>query len=185
MVVRASRHCILHTWFAERARAAAADPRAAALDDAPRSGRPPKITVEQRCQLIQLACERPQDAKKPVPFRNVWTHRSLAEGFKLLTGVSISASEVGRILRFEELRPHRSIDEKPMQALARIHPTRVDPRDASLRHEYEYKRNGTQSLLGASWRGAQAANEPLNVIIDFTADEVPWLVFGEKDVEHR
>jgi transposase len=160
----------------------AGDPRAVSLSDAPRSGRPPTITVEQRCQLVQLACERPQAAKKPLPFRNVWTHRSLAEGFKLLTGVSISASEVGRILRFEELRPHRirqwlkcsdpefehkarrvcrlylrppedgvvlSIDEKPMQALSRIHPTRVDPRDASLRHEYEYKRNGTQCLLGA------------------------------------
>lgn len=159
-----------------------ADPRAATLLDAPRSGRPSRITVAQRCQLIALACERPADAEKPVPFRDIWTHESLAQGFRLLTGVSISASEVGRILRFENLRPHRvrqwlkstdpefevkakrvcqlylrppqdgvviSIDEKPLQALERIHPTKVDPRDGALRHEYEYRRKGTQSLLGA------------------------------------
>ncbi|MCP4446529.1 MAG: hypothetical protein GY811_14465 [Myxococcales bacterium] len=32
------------------------------------------------------------------------------------------------------------VDEKPMQVLERKHPTHVDPRDGSVRYEYEYKR---------------------------------------------
>jgi transposase len=41
------------------------------------------------------------------------------------------------------------VDEKPLQVLERKHPTRVDPRDASVRFEYEYVRHGTQALLAA------------------------------------
>lgn len=40
------------------------------------------------------------------------------------------------------------IDEKPMQALARKHPTTVGPH-AVVRREFEYKRHGTGVLLGA------------------------------------
>ncbi len=40
------------------------------------------------------------------------------------------------------------IDEKPMQALGRKHPTRIGPR-AVVRYEYEYKRHGTRPLLAA------------------------------------
>jgi transposase len=89
---------------------------------------------------------------------------------------------VGRILRFEDLRPHRvrqwlkseapaflskaeavcqlylqppkdavvvCVDEKPLQVLERRYATRVDPRDASVRFEYEYVRHGMQALLAA------------------------------------
>jgi transposase len=112
----------------------------------------------------------------------VWTYRSLAEAVARRTGQAISTSEVGRILRFEDLRPHRvrqwlksedpeflskaeavcrlylhppkgavvvCVDEKPLQVLERKHATRVDPRDASVRFEYEYIRHGTQALLAA------------------------------------
>lgn len=40
------------------------------------------------------------------------------------------------------------VDEKPMQALERIHPTHSGP-DGTVRHEYEYKRHGTRVLLAA------------------------------------
>jgi hypothetical protein len=43
----------------------------------------------------------------PAPFRDIWTYKSLAEALVKRTGHSISTSEVGRILRFEDLRPHR------------------------------------------------------------------------------
>jgi transposase len=158
------------------------DPRASSLTDAPRSGRPSRITVELRCALIRLACERPEGEERPKSFRDVWTYGSLATAFERETGVSISASEVGRVLRYEKIRPHRvrqwlkcsdpefaskakrvcalylrppsdgvviSVDEKPLQALERKYPTTVDPRDGSLRREYEYIRHGTQTLLGA------------------------------------
>jgi hypothetical protein len=131
---------------------------------------------------VQLACARPEGCKSPAPFRDLWTYRSLAEAVARRTGQTISTSEVGRILRFEELRPHRvrqwlksedpaflskaeavcqlylhppkdaivvCVDEKPLQVLERKFPTRVDPRDASVRFEYEYVRHGTQALLAA------------------------------------
>lgn len=83
------------------------DPCLASLEDRERSGRPAEIPVEIRCRLIQLACHRPDEAKKPAPFRDIWTYASLADALEEASGYRISVSEVGRILRFEDLRPHR------------------------------------------------------------------------------
>ena len=46
------------------------------LSDVPRSGRPIQITAEQRCQIIALACEAPQDAGRPI---SQWTGREIAD----------------------------------------------------------------------------------------------------------
>jgi transposase len=81
-----------------------ADPTTSGLLDAHRSGRPAEVPVWVRCKLVQLACDRP--ARK-VPFRDVWTHGSLASELHRVTGFRLSESEVGRILRNAELRPHR------------------------------------------------------------------------------
>lgn len=159
-----------------------AAPSRETLEDAPRCGRPAYIPVAVRCQLVQLACARPEDDDCPAPFRDLWTYASLAEALEDRTGYRISVSEVGRILRYEGLRPHRvrqwlksedpeflekadlicrlylrppkdavvvCVDEKPLQVLERRYPTRVDPRDGSVRYEYEYIRHGTQALLAA------------------------------------
>ncbi|MCH9682256.1 MAG: IS630 family transposase [Deltaproteobacteria bacterium] len=153
-----------------------------ALDDRQRSGRPNSISIALRCRLVQLACDRPENEERPAAFRDVWTYASLADALEHETGRRISTSEVGRILRFEGLRPHRvrqwlkstdpefdakakrvcklylrppkgavvvCVDEKPLQVLERKHPTHVDPRDGSVRYEYEYKRHGIQALLAA------------------------------------
>ena len=158
------------------------DPHVDTLEDQERSGRPRRIGLPTRCRLIQLACERPAGDERPKRFRDIWTYASLASALEAKTGERISVSEVGRILRFEDLRPHRvrqwlkstdpdfdvkakkvcelyldppkgavvvSVDEKPLQVLSRKHPTHVDPRDGSVRYEYEYKRHGTQALLAA------------------------------------
>ncbi len=77
------------------------------LEDGERCGRPAQIPVEIRCQLVQLACHRPDDEEDPAPFRDIWTHASLSDALAKSTGYRISVSEVGRILRFEDLRPHR------------------------------------------------------------------------------
>lgn len=157
-------------------------PRLVGLLDSPRSGRPATIPVAVRCRLVQLACERPDDLKKPPPFRDIWTHASLADALEDDCGHRLSVSEVGRTLRFEKIRPHRvrqwlkssdpdfmtkakrvcrlylnapkdavvvCVDEKPMQVLERKHATHTNPRDGSVRYEYEYKRHGTQCLLAA------------------------------------
>gem|GEM_PF-6454930 len=65
------------------------------------------INISLRCCLAQLACERPENLNRPVSSRDLWTYASLADAFQRETGRRISTSEVGRILRFERLRPHK------------------------------------------------------------------------------
>jgi transposase len=158
----------------------AAAPSLEALEDADRSGRPSKVPLSIRCQLVRLACERPNH--EIMRFRDVWTYASLAGVLAAKTGYRLSTSEIGRILRFKEIRPHHikqwlhsedpdflpkaeavcdlylnpppgavvvCVDEKPMQALERRHPTHVSAEDGTVRYEYEYKRHGTQVLLAA------------------------------------
>jgi transposase len=82
----------------------AADPRMSTLSDQPRSGRPPQVPLAVRAKLISIACERPEDDK--TPFRTLWTHETLQAALLLATGVRISTSEIGRILRNAAIRPH-------------------------------------------------------------------------------
>lgn len=77
-----------------------------ALKDAQRSGRPARVTVATRCELIKVACQRPAD-RPTAPFRDIWTYEALSRELHRLTGVQLSRSEIGRILRTEDLRPHR------------------------------------------------------------------------------
>ena len=153
---------------------------AESLDDAKRSGRPPRISVASRCGIIKLACARPED--NHAPFRDVWTHAALRDAFVLESGITISLSEIGRILRAEGLRPHRMrlwlhspdpdfagkvericklyctippgatvlcIDEKPMQVTSRKYPSKPSRRRRDGRWEFEYRRHGTLTLIGA------------------------------------
>lgn len=46
------------------------------LADAPRAGRPARITAEQYCQLVALACEAPGPAGRPI---SQWSGREVAE----------------------------------------------------------------------------------------------------------
>jgi transposase len=83
----------------------AANPCVASLEDMPRSGRPPSVPLEVRLKLVSLACERADDDK--APFRDVWSHSSLRDAVRRATGWLLSLSEVGRILRSQDIRPHR------------------------------------------------------------------------------
>ena len=49
---------------------------AARLEDLPRPGAPARITVEQVCQIIALACETPAGSARPI---SQWTPRELAD----------------------------------------------------------------------------------------------------------
>ena len=46
------------------------------LADAPRSGKPVRITAEQVCQIVELACEAPERAGRPISH---WTGREIAD----------------------------------------------------------------------------------------------------------
>lgn len=152
--------------------------RLESLYELERAGRPPVIGIEIKCEVVKLACSRPEDCG--VWYRFAWTQEEIAFTLKRQTGVKISRSSVQRILSAEGLRPHKvrqwlhspdpdfqekvarvcdlylnppkdavvlCIDEKPMQALQRRHPTRFDM--GEVRYEFEYKRNGTGTLLAA------------------------------------
>jgi transposase len=82
-----------------------ARPKVASLDDEMRVGRPPIVPLAIRLELVKLACARPTDCK--APFREVWSAGALRDALKRATGFSISVSEIRRILRDEEIRPHR------------------------------------------------------------------------------
>ena len=63
------------------------------------------MKASTRATLISLACERPDDGDRR-PLRDVWTQRALQQALQSETGVRLSTSEIGRILRAREIRPH-------------------------------------------------------------------------------
>lgn len=67
------------------------------LRDAPRSGAPSRITAEQWCQIMALACESPSDHGFPITH---WTHRELAVAV-VDQGIvdSISPRHIGTFLK--------------------------------------------------------------------------------------
>ncbi|MEX0726644.1 MAG: helix-turn-helix domain-containing protein [Planctomycetaceae bacterium] len=78
----------------------------ACLSDAPRSGSPGKFTAEQIVGLVGLACESPENSGRPV---TSWTGNELADELQKRGVIeSISASQVNRILREVDLKPHKS-----------------------------------------------------------------------------
>ena len=67
------------------------------LEDLPRPGAPPRITADQRCQIEALACEDPEDSKRPISH---WTGREVAEEI-MKRGIvdKISARHARRLLK--------------------------------------------------------------------------------------
>jgi transposase len=76
--------------------------REESLEDATRSGRPARVTPAQRAQVVKLACDRPEKTL----FRDIWTYKTLQQRLLGDEGILLSESEIGRILRASELRPH-------------------------------------------------------------------------------
>ena len=54
-------------------------PVAERLSDAPRPGKPRRITAEQVCQIVELACEAPERSGRPI---SQWTAREIADEIK-------------------------------------------------------------------------------------------------------
>jgi putative transposase len=49
------------------------------LRDAPRPGKPRRISAEQVCQIVELACEAPERSGRPI---SQWTAREIADEIK-------------------------------------------------------------------------------------------------------
>jgi transposase len=54
-------------------------PVADRLSDAPRPGKPRRISAEQVCQIVELACEAPERSGRPI---SQWTAREVADEIK-------------------------------------------------------------------------------------------------------
>ncbi len=81
-------------WLASSGRSASPAER---LRDAPRSGAPARITAEQICAIVALACERPSESARPVTH---WSQQELAdEVMKRGLVEQISQRSVGRFLK--------------------------------------------------------------------------------------
>lgn len=67
------------------------------LEDLPRPGAPARITAEQRCQIEAMACEKPEEAERPISH---WTGREIADEL-MKRGIveQISARHAGRLLK--------------------------------------------------------------------------------------
>jgi putative transposase len=67
------------------------------LQDAPRPGKRPEITTEQRCQMAALACEAPEQAGRPI---SQWTGREIADEM-MARGIvqQISPRHAARLLK--------------------------------------------------------------------------------------
>jgi transposase len=74
------------------------------LEDLPRPGAPLQITAAQRCQIEALACEKPEEADRPISH---WTGREIADEI-VKRGIveQISARHAGRLLKEADLKPH-------------------------------------------------------------------------------
>jgi transposase len=142
------------------------------LRDAPRPGKKPRITQEQKLLVIQKACSKPEGG-----YSN-WSQSRIAEQ------VGISQSKVFQILRDSDLKPHKieywcgkspdpefeakminivglymnppenaivlCIDEKTqIQALDRTQPLLPLKSGQPKRLTATYKRNGTVALIAA------------------------------------
>ena len=67
------------------------------LNDAPRSGAPPKFTPEQVCQIVAVACESPEKSDHMISH---WSNQALAaEVVKRGIVESISSTQVGVFLK--------------------------------------------------------------------------------------
>ena len=67
------------------------------LSDLPRTGAPNRITAQQWCQIMALACEPPEQHGLPITH---WTHKELAKE-AVQQGIvdTISPSHVGNVLK--------------------------------------------------------------------------------------
>jgi len=79
--------------------------------DAPRPGRPPRITAEQVCRVVALACEAPATSGRPITH---WTGREVADEI-LKRGIidRISPRHAGRLFKTErpQAPPHPALAE--------------------------------------------------------------------------
>jgi transposase len=106
-----------------------------ALDDLPRSGKPPSITPEARAWIISLACMKPKDFGYP---HELWTHKLLAEyirenckkqGYPEL--IKFSSGTLSKILSASNIKPHK------ISSYIHQHDPDFDTKSVAVLHTYK------------------------------------------------
>jgi transposase len=77
-----------------------------ALRDKPRIGAPAKITAAQVADIVKIACEQPKTYGLPFSRWNIKLLRETVIAQKVLADISVS--NIGKILRRADIKPHRS-----------------------------------------------------------------------------
>jgi transposase len=80
------------------------DKRLRGLGDLPRSGAPTRFSVEQRCQVLSIACAAPGDYG--LDGQTCWTLDTLTEAVRA-QGIAMGRSTVARTLERNDLKPHK------------------------------------------------------------------------------
>jgi transposase len=74
------------------------------LEDLPRPGAPARITADQVCQIVAMACEDPQESERPISH---WTGREIADEIKKRDIVDeISPRHAARLLKKKVISNH-------------------------------------------------------------------------------
>lgn len=77
------------------------------LADRPRSGRPPTFTVQQRCEVLAIACDEP--SRYGYSWQTCWTLDTLTEAVhSTVDDFQMSRSSIWRTLDNNALKPHKT-----------------------------------------------------------------------------
>jgi transposase len=146
----------------------------AALDDSPRPGREPGITLEARAWLVSLACQKAKDVGYP---HELWTTRllarhardhALAAGHACLT--RIAQGTVCKILAEQEVKPHK----------VRYYLERRDPAFEAKMAEVLCVYQEVAILRGAASDASKACPGPGSGVADKTEPNIAFVSYDEK-----
>ena len=146
----------------------------AALDDSPRPGKQPEITMEARTWLVSVACRKAKDVGYP---HELWTTRLLARharehgpaaGHVCLA--RIAQGTVCKILADQEVKPHK----------VRYYLERRDPEFDTKMAEVLCVYQEVAILRAAEADAAKACAEADSKVTDKTAPNVAFVSYDEK-----
>jgi transposase len=146
----------------------------AALDDSPRPGKQPEITVEARTWLVSVACQKAKDVGYP---HELWTTRLLARharehgpaaGHVCLA--RLAQGTVCKILADQEVKPHK----------VRYYLERRDPEFDTKMAEVLCVYQEVAILRAAQADVAKACPEADSKVTDKTAPNVAFVSYDEK-----
>lgn len=79
----------------------------AGLNDLPRTGSPPKFRVEQRCEVIAIACDRPENYGTEGYTK--WTVDTITEAANAhIENLNMSRTSIFRTLSEVDMKPHKT-----------------------------------------------------------------------------